>query len=87
MHLMNGKKKEIAKDVSAFANSDGGTIIYGVSEYNDAERSHLPEQISPINRVEYTKEWLEHVINSNISPKINSLKIIPITQLKKLTQK
>ena len=26
------KKNEIAKDVSAFANSDGGIIIYGISE-------------------------------------------------------
>lgn len=25
-----GKKKEISKDISAFANSDGGTIIYGI---------------------------------------------------------
>ena len=28
----NPKKNEIAKDVSAFANSDGGIIIYGISE-------------------------------------------------------
>ena len=26
------KREEISKDVSAFANADGGTIIYGVTE-------------------------------------------------------
>ena len=26
------KKAEIAKDVSAFANSDGGIILYGIEE-------------------------------------------------------
>ena len=28
----DGKKKEISKDVSAFANSAGGTIVYGMIE-------------------------------------------------------
>jgi hypothetical protein len=72
------KKKEISKDVSAFANSDGGVIIYGISEFNEPEKSHLPEKIDPINRTEYSKEWLEQVINSNISPKIKGIKIFPI---------
>lgn len=73
-----GKKKEISKDVSAFANSAGGLIIYGVSEYNDRERSHLPEKSNPVNRKEFSKEWLEQVINSNISPRIKDIKITPI---------
>jgi hypothetical protein len=72
------KKKEISKDVSAFANSDGGTIIYGVREFDDKEKNHLPEKIDPINGVEYTKEWLEQIINSTISPRIPLIKITPI---------
>lgn len=74
----DGKKKEISKDVSAFANSGGGVIIYGVREFDEKEKSHLPEKIDPVNRVNYTKEWLEQIINSNISPKIKGVKIIPI---------
>jgi predicted HTH transcriptional regulator len=31
----DGKKKEITKDVSAMANSAGGLIIYGISEFTD----------------------------------------------------
>lgn len=75
----DGKKSEISKDVSAFANSAGGVIIYGVTEFNEPEKRHLPEKINPVNRKEYSKEWLEQVINSNISPKINGLKIYPVT--------
>ena len=41
----DGKKKELSKDVSAFANSDGGTIIYGIKEFDDVARRHLPEKI------------------------------------------
>lgn len=81
----DGKKKEISKDISAFANSDGGTIIYGVKEYDEKEKSHLPEKIDPINRVDFTKEWLEQVINSTVTPRIADIIITPINygELKK----
>lgn len=75
----DGKKAEISKDVSAFANSAGGIIIYGIDEFNDPTKKHLPEKINPVNRTEFTKEWLEQIINSNISPKISGLIIHPIT--------
>jgi hypothetical protein len=75
----DGKKSEISKDVTAFANSGGGVIVYGLAEYNDATKKHLPEKINPVNRIEFTKEWLEQIINSNISPKISGLIIHPIT--------
>ena len=34
------KKDEIAKDVSSFANSDGGVIVYGISE-KDLQKNGL----------------------------------------------
>jgi Putative DNA-binding domain len=74
----NDKKKEISKDVSAFANSDGGTIIYGIREFDDIPRRHLPEKIDPIDRSNISKEWVEQVINSNIQPKVSGLLITPI---------
>lgn len=63
------KRNEIVKDVTAFANSDGGIIIYGVREFSDHERSHLPDKIDPISRADFSKEWLEQVI-SNAAPRI-----------------
>lgn len=74
----NGKKKEITKDVSAMANSAGGTIIYGIREYDNEPKKHLPEKIDPILRSELSKEWLEQVI-SNIRPRIDNLIIHPVT--------
>lgn len=75
----DGKKKEISKDVSAFANSDGGIIIYGIKEFSDPAKRHLPELIDPVDRTFISKEWLEQVINSNISPRLDGLKIVPIS--------
>ena len=65
-----GKRKEISKDVSAFANSDGGTIIYGVGEQN-----HIPTGIEWIDNIGRERETLENVILSRIQPKIKNFKI------------
>ena len=50
----DNEKKEVSKDVSAFANSDGGIIIYGIEEKN-----HKANDFSFIDGNEYTKEWLK----------------------------
>lgn len=71
------KKREIAKDVSAMANSNGGTIIYGIAEFPDDARKHLPERIDPVSRKSYSKEWLESVV-SGIKPRIENLRITPV---------
>ncbi len=69
------KKEEVTKDVSAMANSDGGIIIYGIAE--DSTNKHLPGKIDPIDRNQFSKEWLEDII-SNIRPKIDGLVIYPV---------
>ncbi|PVH24722.1 AlbA family DNA-binding domain-containing protein [Sphingobacterium corticibacter] len=69
----DNKKKEIGKDISSFANSDGGIIVYGLSE-----KDHKASEIDFVEGNVYTKEWLEQVISSKISPRINNLKIYPI---------
>lgn len=74
----NEKKKELSKDVSAFANSAGGVIIYGMKEFDEASKRHLPEKIDAVSRTEISKEWIEQVINSNISPKIHGISVTPI---------
>jgi len=71
------KTNEISKDLSAFANSDGGTIIYGIKE--DQINTHLPDSIDPINRKEISKEWLEQIIQSKVRPRINGIVIHSVT--------
>lgn len=76
------KRREIAKDVSAFANSAGGILIYGVSEVD-----HLPVKIDEgVDHSRYSREWLEQVIMTGISPRIGDLRIaqIPISGTRSL---
>jgi hypothetical protein len=65
-------KKEISKDVSAFANSSGGILIYGVVENDQRIASKIDIGCLPH---EISKEWLEQVINSGIHPRIEDLHI------------
>ena len=70
----DAKKKEITKDVSAMANSAGGTIIYGISEFSQPEKRHLPEKITPVNRTKFPREWVEQIIQA-IRPRIEGIVI------------
>src|SRR3989442_10890546 len=61
-------KNEIARDVSAFANSAGGTIVYGMIE---DQSTHLPTGLDDgIDPVQISKEWLENVIHQRIQPRL-----------------
>ena len=77
----DGKKKEISKDIAAFANSDGGIIIYGI-----AEEDHKASELSFISGDEFPKEWLEQVINSSIQRVIPDLRIFPIRRTGEITE-
>ena len=72
-------KSEIAKDVSAMANSNGGVIIYGIKEYDEEDKRYLPEKIVPLDTTMISRETLMQVITNNISPKIEGVEIQTIT--------
>jgi hypothetical protein len=73
------ERDEIAKDVSAFANSDGGVLIYGVEEDKAA---HLPVRIDDgVDDTVCSREWIENTITSRISPKIDDVRVLPLPVL------
>ncbi len=71
------RKVEIGKDVSAFANSAGGTIVYGIKE-SSGPPPRIPENVEGIDPSQISKEWLDQVISSRVSPRIDGLRISPI---------
>jgi hypothetical protein len=71
LQITDRKRTEISKDISAFANSAGGTLIYGMLE-NGHIATGLDTGSDP-NVI--TKEWLELVITSTIHRRIDSIRI------------
>ena len=73
----DGKKAELSKDVSAFANSAGGLLVYGICE-NGHVPTHIDDGFDPSD---ISKEWIEHIVNSRISRRVDGLKIhsVPLT--------
>ncbi len=72
-----GGKKELAKDVSAIANSQGGHLIIGLAEGD--HRPMMPERF--VDRMlgqQKVEEWLEQVLSSNVQQRVNAI-IRPIT--------
>lgn len=59
---------DISKHISAFANSAGGLVIYGIKEFDAKDKKHLPEKIDPIDRRKFSREWLEQII-ADIQPR------------------
>ena len=75
----SAERMELSKDVSAMANSAGGLLFYGVSEFpKGSGKEHLPADIDPIIDPTITKEWLQQVINTGIRPRLLELEIAPI---------
>ena len=52
---------EMCKDVSAFANSEGGILIYGIQE-----RNNLPVAVdNGVDPAVIRKEWIEDILQSH----------------------
>jgi len=69
---------ELARDVSAFANTEGGILVIGIETGREAEKAmavSLSDGVDPNVR---KPEWLQQVVAANISPPLNGLVVRPI---------
>ncbi len=71
----NSEKKEFLADVSSFANTAGGYILYGVEE-----QAGLPTKISGIqlDDVDACKLRLEDMLRNGINPRLPHVEIHPV---------
>ena len=68
-------RMELVKDVTAFANSAGGQIIYGIPE-----KKGVPQQLDGgVDRAQISPEWIDQVISTNASPRVQNLRITSIS--------
>jgi hypothetical protein len=63
-------KLEMARDVSAFANADGGQIIYGMTE-----KDHAPDGMDEgLDPKQYPEIWFEQVLQQHVTPLLEQIK-------------
>ena len=67
---LDSDNKEIAKDVSALANTEGGTLIYGIQS-----KDKIPTGINWLvgNGIE---ERIQNIINTTINPRLKGTRVI-----------
>jgi len=70
----NEQRNELIKDISAFTNSAGGQVVYGIVEI-DRKPVRIDAGSDPAT---VSREWIEQVIDSNVQPRIEGLIIRPI---------
>lgn len=75
MDKAGSKYDDLSKDVSAMANSNGGLIIYGIQEFNSGSDKCKAECIDYVDSHKISEEWIEQVVNSRISPRIDNIRI------------
>ena len=69
-------KEELAKDISALANSNGGTIIFGIREKESEGGNSIPKELLPIPNTEMSKDKLSQLFIIKIfSQKFEGLEI------------
>lgn len=66
-----GNNAEVAKDLSSFANNDGGNIIYGIRE-----DTNKPIEIVPINQPNL-REKFDQIARNGIDPSLD-IRILPV---------
>lgn len=68
-------KREFLKDITSFANSSGGDIIYGIKEENG-----VPVELVgiPNEEVDAKIRWIEDLVRQAVQPRIPGIKIQPI---------
>jgi hypothetical protein len=73
------QKNELAKDVSAFANSDGGVLVIGIQE-KDNKPVAVDEGLDP---TAVRREAVEQVIQSRIQQRIDGVRVHAVPLLSK----
>jgi hypothetical protein len=75
----NDDKRELLADITSFANTDGGVIIFGIEEKKNerGENTGLPERACDL-KIDNTDKFLlslEDIIHNNTEPRLASVQI------------
>lgn len=61
-------RKNLARALSGFANSEGGVIVWGVDASKAADRADVARTLVPIRNVARYVSWLEQAVSGSVVP-------------------
>ena len=74
------KRREFIKDVTAFANAGGGTILYGVGQQDvNGIGIGIASAIVPVPAGEVTPDRLAQIVHANTDPPLRGFRARPVT--------
>ncbi|MFZ5862309.1 MAG: helix-turn-helix domain-containing protein [Nitrospirota bacterium] len=76
-HRREGRK-ECARDIAQFANTDGGCLLIGIDEGVDSSGAHIAARISPIADVDDLRRWIEGAVAEFLIPSTFSFELTEI---------
>jgi len=70
--------QELSQESSAFANSEGGVILIGMEE-RKVGKIRVADKITGIDQNEIAPEWLQQVLESNLSPLLPGIRVFRVS--------
>jgi predicted HTH transcriptional regulator len=70
--------ENLSKETSAFANTEGGVIVIGIAESKSGKTKIAAEIDEGLDISIWSKERIQQIIESNISPYLTSVRVRPI---------
>jgi len=73
--------EDLAREVSAFANTEGGALVIGIETGRDAEKAMAVALSEGVDQNLIEPEWLQKVVASHLNPPLNGLVVrrIPLS--------
>ena len=69
--------KSLSKDISAFANAEGGTIVLGIQENRGRPRIAL-DLDAGLDPAEFSRKQLQHAIDFSLRPRLSGIQCHPV---------
>lgn len=70
--------ENLTREVSAFANTEGGTLVIGIAERKNGKVKVADSIDEGVDIQNHNPEWLQQIIESNVSPYIAGIRVRPI---------